>query len=135
MIESIWAVFTEVCCLEHHQDFSGPPAAADHFPDPASWKRPVKMPDPLFLRRPHCFGFGPAFPDYKMNMSWGNFHSWFIFLLIWGNKSIRAPNSEFRDFTPRPLLLKEIILQPCKPKSLPFLVYCRGAPYGTIIST
>ena len=33
-----------------------------------------------------------------------------IFLLYLGIKSIRAANSEFRDCTPRPLLLKEIMI-------------------------
>ena len=115
MIESIWAVFTAGLLLGAPSGFApGPMLLLIISETLRNGKRAgAKVACiPLLTDAPIVLASGLLFTKIKnMNMFMGGISIvGSIFLLNLGIKSIRAANSEFQDYTPRPLLLKEIMI-------------------------
>lgn len=115
MIESIWAVFTAGLLLGAPSGFApGPMLLLIISETLRHGKRAgAKVACiPLITDTPIVLASGLLFTQItNMNMLLGVISIvGSIFLLYLGIKSIRDANSEFRDFTPRPLLLKEIMI-------------------------
>ena len=114
MIESIWAVFTVGLLLGTPSGFApGPMLLLIISETLRHGKRAgAKIAFiPLLTDAPIVLASGLLFTKItNLNMLLGGISIvGSIFLLYLGIKSIRAANSEFRDRTPRPLLLKEIM--------------------------
>ena len=115
MIESIWAVFTAGLLLGAPSGFApGPMLLLIISETLRHGKRAgAKVACiPLLTDAPIVLASGLLFTQItNMNMLLGGISIvGSIFLLYLGIKSIRAANSEFQDYTPRPLLLKEIVI-------------------------
>ena len=115
MIESIWAVFTAGLLLGTPSGFApGPMLLLIISETLRHGKRAgAKVACiPLVTDAPIVLTSGLLFTQItNMNILLGGISVFgSIFLLNLGIKSIRAANSEFRDCTPRPLLLKEIMV-------------------------
>ena len=115
MIESIWAVFTAGLLLGTPSGFApGPMLLLIISETIRHGKRAgAKVACiPLLTDAPIVLASSLLFTQItNMNMLLGGISIvGSIFLLYLGIKSIRATNSEFREYTPRPLLLKEIMI-------------------------
>ena len=115
MIVSIWAVFTAGLLLGAPSGFApGPMLLLIISETLRHGKRAgAKVACiPLLTDAPIVLASGLLFTQFtNMNMLLGGISIvGSIFLLNLGIKSIRAANSEFQDYTPRPLLLKEIMI-------------------------
>ena len=115
MIESIWAVFTAGLLLGAPSGFApGPMLLLIISETLRHGKRAgAKVACiPLLTDAPIVLASGLLFTHItNMNILLGGISVFgSFFLLNLGIKSIRGANSEFRDCTPRPLLLKEIMI-------------------------
>ena len=115
MIESIWAVFTAGLLLGAPSGFAPGPMLLLIISETlrVGKRAGAKVACiPLITDAPIVLASGLLFTqNTNMNILLGGISIvGSIFLLNLGIKSIRSANSKFRDCTPRPLLLKEIII-------------------------
>ncbi len=115
MIENIWMVFTAGLLLGAPSGFAPGPMLLLIISETLRHGKHAGAKVaciPLLTDVPIVLTSGLLFTQIKdMNMLLGGISLiGSIFLLYLGIKSIRATNSEFRNVTPRPLLIKEIII-------------------------